>query len=287
MLHATTLALGVLAASADAAVLCQKRSGAVFVRTDCKKKETAIDLTQFGAAPPDTPDQVRAKFFAGSACSGADPQEVMVKVGNVCVDVYEASVWSTPTGGTQYGVAAADYPCGGDGNDCTGIFARSVPDVLPARYVTWFQAQQACRNSGKRLLTNAEWQMAASGTPDPGLGGNGTTYCNTNTAGPRNATAAGACVSSAGVRDMVGNVEEWVADWMPFGTGCPGWGIGPGGGTFTDDIMCMVGADGTRGPGVLVRGGYYNEGTDAGVFTILSDYLLQYPEDSHGFRCAR
>lgn len=41
------------AGPACAAVLCQKRSGAVFVRpTACRKKEKAVDLTQFGAAGP-------------------------------------------------------------------------------------------------------------------------------------------------------------------------------------------------------------------------------------------
>ena len=38
--------------SASAAVLCQKRSGAVVVRDACKKKETPLDLSQFGAAGP-------------------------------------------------------------------------------------------------------------------------------------------------------------------------------------------------------------------------------------------
>jgi hypothetical protein len=38
--------------SARGAVLCQKRSGAVVVRDACKKKETALDLAQFGAVGP-------------------------------------------------------------------------------------------------------------------------------------------------------------------------------------------------------------------------------------------
>jgi len=43
----------------------------------------------------------------------------MVKVGPLCMDVYEASVWSTPTGGTQYGAMFDNYPCNNNGNDCT------------------------------------------------------------------------------------------------------------------------------------------------------------------------
>ena len=102
----------------------------------------------------------------------------MVKVGSFCIDKYEASVWSSPKGGTQYGVSSDDYPCNDNGQNCSNIYARSVPGVKPARYITWFQAQQALANSGKRLPSNAEWQEAVRGTPDAGPD-NGTTDCNT------------------------------------------------------------------------------------------------------------
>ena len=41
-----------LAPSADGAVLCQKPTGVIVVRAACKKKETALDLSQFGATGP-------------------------------------------------------------------------------------------------------------------------------------------------------------------------------------------------------------------------------------------
>ncbi len=303
-----------------AAVLCQKKgSGFVLVRDACKKKEVPLDLAQFGAqgpagvpgapgadgspgspgspgapgAPgsagsPDTPDQVRAKFFAGTACPGNDPADVMVKVGNVCVDVYEASVWSGLTGGTQYGVVSGNYPCNADGNDCTTIYARSVVGVVPSSSVTWFQAAQACRNAGKRLLTNAEWQMAAAGTPDPGDAGNGTTTCNTNTAGPTNTGSTGDCVSSAGVRDMVGNLYEWVADWADRSSTCTDWtasaGI-PGG-----DLSCFGGSGGASSsaiPGALIRGGLWGSGADAGVFAVSAKVIPSFSDVEVGFRCGR
>src|SRR5262245_24682924 len=72
--------------------------------------------------------------------------------------------------------------------------ARSVAGVLPSALITWFEAAQACRNAGKRLLTNAEWQMAAAGTPDPGNAGNGTTTCNTDTGGPTSTGTTGNCI---------------------------------------------------------------------------------------------
>src|SRR6185503_1271999 len=120
-------------------------------------------------------------------CRGNSPNDVMVRVGPLCVDKYEASVWSNPRGtGTQYPQSDPRFPATFpvNGNWTEPLYAVSKPGVYPARFLTWFQAQQACALSGKRLLTNAEWQMAAAGTPDPGVAGNGTATCNTSTTGP-------------------------------------------------------------------------------------------------------
>ena len=59
-------------------------------------------------------------------------------------------------GAIQRGVSSDDYPCNDNGNDCTNIYAVSIPGVTPSAFITWFQAQAAAANSGKRLLTNAE-----------------------------------------------------------------------------------------------------------------------------------
>lgn len=130
-------------------------------------------------------------FLASAALAQSPcPSLSGVRVGLVCVDKYEASVWEIPMGNTvlinkvrngsvtltnlttagavQRGVAVDDYPCNDNGNNCTTIYAVSIPGVKPSRFITWLQAQQAAGNSRKRLLTNAEWQMAAAGTPDPG-----------------------------------------------------------------------------------------------------------------------
>jgi formylglycine-generating enzyme required for sulfatase activity len=153
------------------------------------------------------------------------------------VDKYEASVWEIPAGNTtlikkvekgkatladltaggaiQRGVGGVDdYPYNDNGNDCTDmIYAVSIPGVKPSANITWLQAQQACENAGKRLLSNAEWQPAAAGTPDPGVADDDSTTCNTTDDGfpandPVNTGSRSACVSNRGVFDMVGNVGE-------------------------------------------------------------------------------
>src|SRR5262245_3246363 len=139
-----------------------------------------------------------------------------VPVGSLCLDIYEASVWRVPdptrtnallvkkiqlgnatradlTAGraTQLGTVDDDYaPCTINGQNCSNdIFAVSLPAEIPAANITWFQALEACANAGKRLPTNAEWQMGATGTPDADQD-NGTTDCNTDSGGPVSLTGA-------------------------------------------------------------------------------------------------
>jgi formylglycine-generating enzyme required for sulfatase activity len=124
--------------------------------------------------------------------------------------------------------------------------------------------------------------MAAAGTPDPGAGGTGTTTCNTNTMGPVTTGSTGDCISRAGVRDMVGNLNEWVADWVPLSTTCPGWGV------FSDDTMCLSGASSSDTfPGAFRRGGDWLSGANAGVFDVVATVGPSESTDDFGFRCAR
>ena len=119
-----------------------------------------------------------------------------VKVGSTCVDTYEASAWQIPpanktlikkvqdgnatladlmsAGATEVSPTSTPLQACGhdvpanfppDGNwtavpgsspPSPGVYAVSTPGVPPTGCLTWFQANQACQLSGKRLLTNAE-----------------------------------------------------------------------------------------------------------------------------------
>ncbi len=215
---------------------------------------------------------------ASAACA-----DDAVAVGRLCVDKYEATVWSKPPGGadpgTQFGVASDDYPCADNGQDCDQIYAASLAGKLPSAYATWFQAQQACANVGKRLLTNAEWQMAVQGTSDAAPDGSGLD-CHAVMVGGAVATGSRSnCRSIYGVFDMVGNVPEWVADWAPQPTACTSWGA------VSDDLMCLAGAGTGARPGALFRGGP-GSGEAVGPLAV-GAIPPSSGADNVGFRCAR
>ena len=210
----------------------------------------------------------------------------MSRVGPVCVDKWEASVFPNADGtGTQLGVGMDDYTtsagCENHGSGCGSIFAASKMGVTPSTRITWFQADQACLNVGKRLLRNGEWHGAAADTPDPGTD-NGSTDCNIITTGAISLTGSRSlCKSRWEVYDMVGNVWEWVEDWVPRSTTCGTWSV-PGG-----DAQCLAGAATTGEPGALMRGGDFGNGASAGVFAVSGTIELSIASSAIGFRCAR
>lgn len=208
----------------------------------------------------------------------------MVKAGAVCIDKYEASVWTQPTGGTQLTTEAQiDAACPDNGQpsggaSCTNLYARSVPGVVPARSITYFQAQQALANSGRRLASNAEWQQAVSGTPD-------STACNVSTGAVQNTGANAGCVSRFGAFDMVGNVKERVGDWDEEAWDCADWPE-----DFGFDEACVGrGSDGSslRFPAALFRGGGFDMGAAAGPFAVDAQGRPSTSDPSLGFRGAR
>ena len=157
---------------------------------------------------------------------------------------------------------------------------------MPPTRISWFQAQAACENARKRLPSNGEWQAAVAGTPDPGPD-DGTTDCNTNSASAALATGSrSSCRSARGAFDMVGNLWEWVADWVPRSTtDCGSWA--PGVSPPPSDVQCLVGAVTTDGPGALLRGGYFSSGSEAGPLAIVGFFEPSNVFDTFGFRCAR
>ena len=243
----------------------------------------------------------------------------MVQSGPTCVDRYEASLWKVTSpfcvtlikqgrelppaclsghSATQVGINGVDYTdaqCQFNGGGCKNIYALSIAGVIPARSINYFIAAAACRNSGKRLPSNAEWQVAALGTPDPWPQDDPAEQCNVMSASAVPTGSRNKCRSDVGAFDMVGNVIEFVADWGPLATAGATWDVFiPG---FGNDVSNMGGPpNGTIYglPGTTLRGGSFAAGSGgqgelAGVYAIDQNGAPNSIGDATaaGFRCAK
>lgn len=122
-----------------------------------------------------------------------------------CIDVYEASRED------------ADRTTPGVQDDGR---ARSLPDRLPWRNVTWGGARAACEANGKRLCALDEWVDACDGAV--GDGGNTYVYgdtldaprCNTQGAGVAITGSLESCKATTNTYDQSGNLWEWTGGTM-------------------------------------------------------------------------
>jgi hypothetical protein len=230
----------------------------------------------------------------------------MAAVADFCIDAYEASVWRNPDcTGEVYGLQIDDYPVsfGANGVVAGGefVYACSRADSPPSRFISWFQASQACAAAGKRLCSNAEWQMAAAGTPDTAescqYGGNG------DLPSLASGNAKPGCKSTWGVYNAAGNVAEWVSEWVVGQYSITqrwltaqdfektsAWPSSYGEGK---DAIAGVGGVVRRGtavtteglPAAVVRGGSALNGASAGALAVNWTWSPSVKRPDIGFRC--
>lgn len=222
-------------------------------------------------------------------------RDEMVRVGSGAelfwIDRYEASLWtSADATGSVFGDATNNYPTTTfppDGTYSTPLFAVSVTDTQPSRFLTWFQADAACRASGKRLPTNTEWTTAARR-----VSAGCVTSGSAPVAGSGTAAASGTCASAWGAQHMVGNVWEWTEEWqMQLGT--MGAALTPWPAGFSSDsTVNLTGAPRTGAaataeglPAGVRRGGAYDSGANAGRLAYAVDNAPSFGEATAGVRC--
>jgi iron(II)-dependent oxidoreductase len=156
-----------------------------------------------------------------------------------------SELWSTP--GWQWRTSAnAEHPVYWQREGSDRWLRRSfdewvaLGEGLPVVHVNWYEADAYCRWAGRRLPTEVEWELAASGVPT--VDGHGlTTNKRRYPWGDDSPTAVRANLdwnkfeyvpvdslpdsdSAFGCRQMIGNVWEWTAsDFKPY----PGFVAGP------------------------------------------------------------
>jgi len=259
-------------------------------------------------ADPDSPTIVLCAR-AGQDGKGDEVVRVGKGASLFWIDRYEASFWKEEGGGAQFGQFDSDnlpstFPKSGQYSE--PLYARSVAGVAPSRHTTWFQAEAACRASGKRLPRDAEWLTAARGTIDPGASNGIAGSCVTSGNGPRVTGGGVACVSASGAQDMIGNLWEWVAEWhMSAGNSdselannagaTVAWKADPvfePGADYKGDAFWNVGSraiiNGSQrknSPAAAMRGGSWGDGEKAGLFALYLGGAPAHWYSNAGFRC--
>ncbi len=264
----------------------------------------SIILTTLAVKAIDNPEFFLATVGRGGIKKeqGPCPQDmvfVLSEKGGFCIDKYENSVGANCPYQDPKSQAESrenlNFP------DCKPV---SVANAVPWRFISQDQAQLACAKAGKRLPTNEEWYLAALGTPDKSSDWtNDDCQTANNWSFQPGPTGSGKnCVSLVGAYDMIGNVWEWVSgtaiDGNFEGRQLPDKGYidstdGRGlpaitnsnapNPNYNDDFFWTQ----KEGVKAFARGGYWDNKSLAGFYSVYLINPPSYAGPGTGFRCAK
>lgn len=174
--------------------------------------------------------------------------EGMAKLGGIWMDIYDASVDDAITlssGKLLTGTTKSVY----NANPLTGTEG-----------LNWYHFNELAKRTGKRMITFAEWLMAAEGSPQGNDGDNVNAWSKTtNTARNPTGTVVRA-VSAYNICDCVGDVHEWLDEFFHDPTATTGGWQDPMTGQSVGQLY-MYSATGLH---AILAGGAWTYGVIAG-----------------------
>lgn len=240
---------------------------------------------------------INFKYDPTTFASIYNQDDIAVRVGNLWVDKYEARIIDVSTGtlkdndnGNAFAPLATDIR--GNGQAIPNTWMSFSQRNNGSSGMSWYVAQVACGNNGKRLLTNVEWQLAAAGTSRTDATG-------MTAFGENWSTVNVIDVSYYGVVGCVGSLWEWVADMGQYG---PTSGVAGGqsnnqsggddqinvnGIAYTNNLNQVTSTSFGNFYNVLTRGGAFNSGSGAGVFSLNAVAAPTFFDGAVGFRGVR
>lgn len=158
---------------------------------------------------------INLKYDPRTKAAIYNQDDIVVRIGTLWVDKYEARVVDVATGtfidnDNFLPESPANTAINGSGQALPTTYLSFSQKNNGTSGASWNAAQVALANNEKRFLNNAEWQIAAAGTAR-------TTNTGMTNYGENWFSAGDQDVSRFGIVGCVGSLWEWVADQGQYG----------------------------------------------------------------------